>query len=60
LFVVFLYGFETWYSELREDHGLRDLEIRVLRRIFGRKGDELAGWRKPPNEELHNCVLRQM
>jgi hypothetical protein len=28
---------------------------RVLRRIFGRKGDEVIGcWRKLHNEELHN------
>jgi hypothetical protein len=30
-------------------------ENRVLRRIFGRKRDEVAGdWRKLHNEELHN------
>jgi hypothetical protein len=30
-------------------------EIRVLRRIFGPKRDEVAGgWRKLHNEELHN------
>jgi hypothetical protein len=31
------------------------LENRVLRRIFGRKRDEVTGgWRKLHNEELHN------
>jgi hypothetical protein len=31
------------------------LENRVLRRIFGPKGDEVTGdWRKLHNEELHN------
>jgi hypothetical protein len=31
------------------------LEHRVLRRIFGPKGDEVTGgWRKLHNEELHN------
>jgi hypothetical protein len=31
------------------------IENRVLRRIFGRKGDEVTGgWRKLHNEELHN------
>jgi hypothetical protein len=40
---------------LREEHRLRVLEIRVLRRIFGPKRDELSGgWRKLPNEEFHN------
>jgi hypothetical protein len=30
-------------------------EIRVLRRIFGPKRDEVTGdWRKLPNEKLHN------
>jgi hypothetical protein len=31
------------------------VEKRVLRRIFGRKREEVAGdWRKLHNEELHN------
>jgi PAS domain-containing protein len=43
---------------LREDHGLRVFENRVLRRIFGPKRDEVTGgWRKPLNEELHGCTL---
>jgi hypothetical protein len=34
---------------------LRVFENRVLRRIFGPKGDEVTGgWRKLHNEELHN------
>jgi hypothetical protein len=38
---------------LREEHGLRVFENKVLRRIFGPKGDEVAGgWRKLHNEEL--------
>jgi hypothetical protein len=40
---------------LREEHRLRVFENRVLRRIFGRKRDEVTeGWRKLHNEELHN------
>jgi hypothetical protein len=41
---------------LREEHRLRMIENRVLRRIFGPKRDEVAGggWRKLHNEELHN------
>jgi hypothetical protein len=39
---------------LREEHRLRVFENRVLRRIFGPKGDEVTcGWRKLHNEELH-------
>jgi hypothetical protein len=48
------------YSILRGEHRLRVFENRVLRRIFGPKGDEVTGgWRKLYNEELHNlyCSL---
>jgi hypothetical protein len=39
---------------LREEHRLRVLENRVLRRIFGPKRDDVTGdWRKLHNEELH-------
>jgi hypothetical protein len=52
---VVLYGCETWSLTLREEHRLRMFENRVLRRIFGRKRDEVTGgWRKLHNEELHN------
>jgi hypothetical protein len=51
---VVLYGFETWSLILREEHRLRVFENRVLRRIFGRRRDEVTGeWRKLHNEELH-------
>jgi hypothetical protein len=47
---VVLYGCETLSLTLREEHRLR-----VLRRIFGPKRDEVTGgWRKLHNEELHN------
>jgi hypothetical protein len=40
---------------LREGRGLRVFEIRVLRRIFGQKKDEVTrGWRTLHNDELHN------
>jgi hypothetical protein len=38
---VVLYGCETWSLTLREQHRLRVLENRVLRRIFGPKRDEV-------------------
>jgi hypothetical protein len=51
---VVLYVCETWCFTLREGHRLRVLENRVLRRIFGRKRDEVTGERrKLHNEELH-------
>jgi hypothetical protein len=52
---VVLYGCETWSLTLREEHRLRVFENRVLRRIFGRKRDEVMGeWRKVHNRELHS------
>jgi hypothetical protein len=52
---VVLYWSENWSLILREEHRLRVLENRVLRRIFGPKRDEVTGgWRKLHNEELHN------
>jgi hypothetical protein len=49
---VVLYGCETWFLTLREEHRLRVFENRVLR-IFGPKRNEVAGgWRKLHNEEL--------
>jgi hypothetical protein len=52
---VVLYGCETWSLTVREEHKLRAIENRVLRRIFGPKRDRVTGgWRKLHNEELHN------
>jgi hypothetical protein len=50
-----LYGCGTWSLTLREEHGLRVFENRVLRRIFGPKNDEVTGeWRRLHNEELND------
>jgi hypothetical protein len=55
IFLVILYGCETWSLILREEHRLRVFENRLLRRIFGPKRDEVTReWRKLHNEELHN------
>jgi hypothetical protein len=49
-----LYGCETWSATFREKHRLRVFENRVLRRIFGPRGDEVTGeWRKLQHGELH-------
>jgi hypothetical protein len=40
---VVLYECETWSLTLREVHGLKVFENRVLRRIFGPKRDEVTG-----------------
>jgi hypothetical protein len=43
---------------LREEHRLRVLENRVLRRICGSKRDEIVrGCRKLHNDELYNLYL---
>jgi hypothetical protein len=52
---VVLYGYETWYLTLREEHRLRVFENRVLRRLFEPTRDEIIGGRRKLfNEELHN------
>ena len=52
---VVLYGCETWLLTLREEHRLRMIENRVLRRIFGPKRNGVTGeWRKLHNEELND------
>ena len=50
-----MYGCETWSFILRENRRLRVFQNRVLRRIFGPKGDEVTSeWRKLRNEELND------
>jgi hypothetical protein len=49
-----LYGFEAQSLTLREERRLRVFENRVLRRIFGRKKDEVTGeWRRLHIEDLY-------
>jgi hypothetical protein len=52
---VVLWGHGTWSLTLREEHGLRVFEHRVLKGIFGSKRDEVTrGLRKLHNEEMSN------
>jgi hypothetical protein len=46
ILLVVLYGCETWSLTLREEHRLRGVENRVLRKIFGPKREEDGSWRK--------------
>jgi hypothetical protein len=44
---VVSYGYEVWSLTLREAHGLRVFENRVLREIFWLKRDEISReWRR--------------
>jgi hypothetical protein len=55
IFLVVLYGCETWPLTLREEQRLRVFENSLLGRIFWLKRDEVTGgWRKLYNKELHN------
>jgi hypothetical protein len=55
IFPVILYGCEAWLLTLREECRQRVFENRVLRRIFGPKGDEVAGeWIKLQTVELND------
>jgi hypothetical protein len=62
---VVLYGSETWFVTLSEEHRLRVFENRVLRRLFGPTRDEVRGeLKKLHNGELHNLysspdIIRQ-
>jgi len=47
------YGCETWSITLKEERGVRPLENRVLRKIFGSERGEVTG-------ELHNEELYDM
>ena len=50
-----LYGCETWSLILREERRLKVFEKRVLRRIFGRKRNEVTGkWRRLHNGEFYD------
>jgi hypothetical protein len=49
-----LYGCQTSFLTLREEHRLRVFENGVLRRIFRRKREEVTGWKRLHNEGVHN------
>ena len=55
LYLLFLYGCETWSLTLRGERKLWVFENMVLRRIFGPRRDEVTGeWRGLHNEELND------
>jgi hypothetical protein len=54
IFLLVLYGCDTWYLTLREERRLKLLHNRVLERISGPERGEVTSWRKLHDEELHN------
>jgi hypothetical protein len=61
IFLVVLYGCETWSLTLGEERRQRVFENRILRRVFGPKRDEVTGeWRKLHNEKLAICTPHQI
>jgi hypothetical protein len=55
ILLVVLYGCETWFLTLREEHRLGVFENRVLRRIFRRSSNKATGgWRT-----LHNGQVKE-
>jgi len=55
-----LYGCENWSLTLREEHGLRVFENRVLRKIFGPKREEDGRYRKLHDDELYRMLLGRL
>jgi hypothetical protein len=55
VFVVVVYGCETWSLIIEEKHRLRVFGNRVTRRIFGPNGDGVTGkWRNLHYGELND------
>jgi hypothetical protein len=52
LFLHVLYGCETWYLTLSEEHVVGVFENRVLRKIFRPKRNEITGSRR-------KCIMRR-
>jgi hypothetical protein len=57
---IILYGCETWSLTLREEHRLRVLENKVLRRIFGPKKEGREGGEHCIMRSFMICTLRQV
>jgi hypothetical protein len=53
-----LYGCEIWSITLRSEYRLS--RLKVLRRIFGPKREEVEGWRNLYNDDVHTrgCIQK--
>jgi hypothetical protein len=54
---VVLYGCGTWPLTLKEESKLRVFENRILRRIFGPKGDENEEWKRLHMRNFIVCTV---
>ena len=60
IILLVLYGHETWFMTLKDEHRLRVFENRVLKRIFGPKRDEVTReCRRLHNKELYALYSSQ-
>ena len=58
---VVVSGCETWSFTMREERKLGVFGNRLMRRLFGPNGDEVAGdWKKLRNEELNDFYCSQI
>jgi hypothetical protein len=58
---VVLYGCETWSLTLRQEYGLKIIQNRALRRIFGPTRDEMVrGWKKLHNDERRLHTMKRV
>jgi len=58
IFSVVVCGYGSWTPNFREEHNKRELQNRVLRKVFDCKTEKLVGgWRKLHNEEVHDLYL---
>jgi hypothetical protein len=61
MFPLVLYGCETWSPTLREEHRLKMIENRLLRKVFEPKRFEVTGdWKKLNNGNFIACTPHQV
>jgi hypothetical protein len=61
IFLVVLCGCETWSLTVREEHILRVVTHRLVRRTYGTERDSRTrGWWRLHNEELYNLYASHM
>jgi hypothetical protein len=54
IFLVGLYGCETWSATLREEHRLRVFENKMMRKVSGPERGKVTGEQKGLHSELYD------